>query len=205
MLDYENEIFEKGFKFIAGCDEAGRGPLCGPIVAAAVILPKDYKNERINDSKKLSEKVREELFVEIKNNALCYAISVIEPHIIDEINVYEASRVGMVEALKKLDIKPDYILTDAMPLYDFFEIPKEAIIKGDAKAQCIAAASILAKVTRDHIMYELDEKYPCYNFKKHKGYPTKEHLKLLDEYGPVDELYRFSYSPLKKFTKKSNK
>ncbi len=201
MLDYELDIYQKGFEFIAGCDEAGRGPLCGPVVCAAVILPKDYHNEEINDSKKLNEKVREKLFIEIKEHALSYAICVVSPQEIDEINIYEASRIGMVRALNDLKITPDYILTDAMPLYDFFEIPKEALIHGDAKAQSIAAASILAKVTRDHIMQELDKKYPNYHFAKHKGYPTKEHLALLDEYGPIKEIYRFTYGPVKKFIK----
>ncbi len=201
MLDYELDIYQKGFEFIAGCDEAGRGPLCGPVVCAAVILPKDYHNEEINDSKKLNEKVREKLFIEIKEHALSYAICVVSPQEIDEINIYEASRIGMVRALNDLKITPDYILTDAMPLYDFFEIPKEALILGDAKTQSIAAASILAKVTRDHIMQELDKKYPNYHFAKHKGYPTKEHLALLDEYGPIKEIYRFTYGPVKKFIK----
>ncbi len=201
MLDYELDIYQKGFEFIAGCDEAGRGPLCGPVVCAAVILPKDYHNEEINDSKKLNEKVREKLFIEIKEHALSYAICVVSPQEIDEINIYEASRIGMVRALNDLKISPDYILTDAMPLYDFFEIPKEALIHGDAKAQSIAAASILAKVTRDHIMQELDKKYPNYHFAKHKGYPTKEHLALLDEYRPIKEIYRFTYGPVKKFIK----
>ncbi len=201
MLDYEKDIYLKGFKYIAGCDEAGRGPLCGPVVAAAVILPSNYFNERINDSKKLKEKDREELYVEIIKNALDYSIAVIDAKKIDEINIYEASRQGMINALNDLKIKPDYILTDAMPLYDFFEIPKEAIIKGDAKAQCIAAASILAKVTRDHIMEEYDKLYPQYKFKKHKGYPTKEHLELLNKYGPIKDLYRFTYGPVKKLIK----
>lgn len=199
MLDYELDIFKSGFKYIAGTDEAGRGPLCGPVVCAACILPQGYQNERINDSKKLKEKDREELYEEIINNALAYKIVVISPSKIDEINIYEASRSGMVEAIKGLSITPDYILTDAMPLYDFFGTPIEPLIKGDAKAQCIAAASILAKVTRDRIMDELDEKYPQYNFKKHKGYPTKEHLALLEKYGPIKEIYRFSYGPLKKY------
>lgn len=201
MLKYEEDIYQKGFNFIAGCDEAGRGPLCGPVVCAAVILPKNYHNEEINDSKKLTEKVREKLFIEIKEHALSYAICIVSPQEIDEINIYEASRIGMVRALKDLKIQPDYILTDAMPLYDFFEIPKEALVHGDAKAQSIAAASILAKVTRDHIMQELDKKYPNYHFAKHKGYPTKEHLALLDEYGPIKEIYRFTYGPVKKFIK----
>lgn len=201
MLDYEQEIYKKGFKFVVGCDEAGRGPLCGPVVAAAVILPPTYQNEAINDSKKLSEKKREELYYEIVNSALAYAITIIEPKIIDEINIYEASRLAMVESIKKLKIRPDYILTDAMPLLDFFDTPKEAIIKGDAKALSIASASILAKVTRDHIMDEYDKLYPQYNYKKNKGYPTKEHLQKLEEYGPINDIYRFSYGPLKKYVK----
>lgn len=201
MLNYEKDIYEKGFSFIAGCDEAGRGPICGPVVCAAVIFPKDYINAEINDSKKLSEKKREELYQEITKNALSYAVVAVSNQEIDRINIYAASRIGMVRAIKKLNIVPDYILTDAMPLLDFFSIPKEAIIKGDAKAQCIAAASILAKVTRDHIMMELDKKYPEYNLKKHKGYPTKEHLELLEKYGPVKEIYRYSYNPVKKFLK----
>ena len=199
MLDYELDIYKAGFKFIAGTDEAGRGPLCGPVVCAACILPSTYRNEKINDSKKLKEKDREELYDEIINNALAYNIVVISPSKIDEINIYEASRSGMVEAIKGLSIVPDYILTDAMPLYDFFGTPIEPLIKGDAKAQCIAAASILAKVTRDRIMDELDKEYPHYNFKKHKGYPTKEHLELLEKYGPIKEHYRYSYGPVKKF------
>ena len=158
MLDYELDIYKAGFKYIAGTDEAGRGPLCGPVVCAACILPSDYRNELINDSKKLKEKDREALFDEIVNNALAYKITVISPQEIDEINIYEASRKGMVESIKGLSITPDYILTDAMPLLDFFGTPIEALIKGDAKAQCIAAASILAKVTRDRIMDELDKK-----------------------------------------------
>ena len=129
MLDYEKEIWEKGFRKIVGCDEAGRGPLCGPVVCAAVILPVNFYDERINDSKKLSEKKREELFDFICKNAVSYAICEIEPTKIDEINIYEASRLGMCEAIKKLSCTPDYILTDAMPLYDFFGTPQEAIIK----------------------------------------------------------------------------
>ncbi len=205
MLDYEKDIIKKGFKYIAGCDEAGRGPLCGPVVAAAVILPIDYKNDLINDSKKLTEKMREKLYDEIIKHAISYAITIIEPKVIDEINIYEASRRAMVESINKLNIKPDYILTDAMPLFDFFGTPKEAIIKGDAKALSIASASILAKVTRDHIMDEYDKLYPQYNYKKNKGYPTKEHLELLEKYGPIDNIYRFSYGPLKKYIKVKNK
>ena len=197
MLDYENKLFDQGYKLIAGCDEAGRGPLCGPVVCACCILPPFYQNEMINDSKKLSEKKREILFEEIKRVALFYKIVCIEPEEIDQINIYEASRKGMTVAIKECGETPDYILTDCMPLFGFDGIPQENLIKGDAKAMCIAAASILAKVTRDKIMEEIDRKYPMYNIKKHKGYPTKEHLELLKKYGPIKGLYRYSYKPVK--------
>lgn len=200
MLDYEKHLVDQGYKLIVGCDEAGRGPLCGPVVCAACILPLNYQNEEINDSKKLTEKKRSKLFEIIKRDAVSYSIVVISPQEIDKINIYAASRKGMQEAIKQLNVTPDYILTDAMPLLEFEDIQKEALIKGDAKSMNIAAASILAKVTRDLIMDELDEKYPQYEFKKHKGYPTKRHLELLNQYGPIKEIYRYSYSPVKKFT-----
>lgn len=198
MLDYEKKIFELGYNYVVGCDEAGRGPLCGPVVCAACILPKDYHNEMINDSKKLTDKKRRELFPIIKEKALSYCIIIISPQEIDKINIYEASRKGMEEAIAGLSIKPDYILTDAMPLHKYQDIPQEALIKGDAKAMSIAAASILAKVTRDNIMEELDKKYPQYQLAKHKGYPTKLHIELLEKYGPIKEIYRFTYGPVKK-------
>lgn len=200
MLDYEKHLIQEGYKLIVGCDEAGRGPLCGPVVCAACILPLNYQNEEINDSKKLTEKKRSKLFEIIKRDAVSYSIVVISPQEIDKINIYAASRKGMQEAIKQLNVTPDYILTDAMPLLEFEDTKKEALIKGDAKSMNIAAASILAKVTRDLIMDELDKKYPQYEFKKHKGYPTKRHLELLDQYGPIKEIYRYSYSPVKKFT-----
>ena len=182
MLDYEKPLHQKGYKLIVGCDEAGRGPLCGPVVCAACIMPENYVNDDINDSKKLTDKKRRDLY----------------PLIIKD-SIYEASRKGMQDAIEALNIKPDYILTDAMPLKKFKDIPTEAIIKGDAKAINIAAASILAKVSRDNIMEELDKKYPQYQFAKHKGYPTKLHLELLDKYGPIKEIYRYSYKPVQKF------
>jgi len=200
MLDYEKHLIEQGYKVIVGCDEAGRGPLCGPVVCAACVLPTNYQNEEINDSKKLTEKKRNKLFEVIKKDAVSYSIVIISPQEIDKINIYAASRKGMQEAIKGLNVIPDYILTDAMPLLEFNNIQKEALIKGDAKSMNIAAASILAKVTRDLIMDELDEKYPQYEFKKHKGYPTKRHLELLEKYGPIKEIYRYSYGPVKKFT-----
>ena len=196
MLDYEKDIFNKGYKLIVGCDEAGRGPLCGPVVCASCILPIDYRNELIDDSKKLTDKKRRVLFEEIKKVALSYAIVAIYPEEIDKINIYEASRKGMTEAIKQMDIKPDYILTDCMPLLEFPNIPQENLVKGDARAMCIAAASILAKVTRDDMLDELDKQYPQYNLKKHKGYPTKEHIELLNKYGPIKGVYRFSYKPV---------
>lgn len=200
MLDYEKHLIEQGYKVIVGCDEAGRGPLCGPVVCAACVLPTNYQNEEINDSKKLTEKKRNKLFEVIKKDAVSYSIVIISPQEIDKINIYAASRKGMQEAIKGLNVIPDYILTDAMPLLEFNDIQKEALIKGDAKSMNIAAASILAKVTRDLIMDELDEKYPQYEFKKHKGYPTKRHLELLEKFGPIKEIYRYSYGPVKKFT-----
>ena len=190
---------EKG-KEIIGVDEAGRGPLAGSVVAAAVKL-KRYSEElqEINDSKKLTDKKRRDLYPLIIKDSIAFAIVVISPQEIDRINIYEASRKGMQDAIEALNIKPDYILTDAMPLKKFKDIPTEAIIKGDAKAINIAAASILAKVSRDNIMEELDKKYPQYQFAKHKGYPTKLHLELLDKYGPIKEIYRYSYKPVQKF------
>lgn len=199
MLDYEVSLHNKGYHLIAGCDEAGRGPLCGPVVCAACIMPENYVNEDINDSKKLTEKKRKELYDIIVRDSISYAIVEISPQVIDEINIYEASRKGMQDAISLLSVKPDYIITDAMPLLNFKEIPQEAIIKGDAKAINIAAASILAKVTRDKIMEELDKKYPQYQFAKHKGYPTKLHLELLEKYKPIKEIYRYSYKPVKKY------
>ena len=199
MLDYEKPLYQKGYKLIVGCDEAGRGPLCGPVVCAACIMEENYINDEINDSKKLTDKKRRELFDVIISHAISYAIVAISPQEIDKINIYEASRKGMQDAIDLLKVKPDYILTDAMPLLKFKDIPQEAIIKGDAKSINIAAASILAKVTRDNILLEYDKKYPQYQFAKHKGYPTKLHLELLEKYGPIKEIYRFSYKPVQKF------
>ena len=195
MLDYEKQYYSKEIKYIAGCDEAGRGCLLGPVVAGAVILPKDFKCDLINDSKQLTEKQREDAYQIIKENAISWAVAEVSPEEIDEINIYNASKKAMMLALAKLDHPYDMVLTDAMKLP--IDLPFEAIIKGDAKAMCIAAASIMAKVTRDHICYELDKKYPQYEIAKHKGYGTKLHLEKLKEYGPVKGLYRYSYAPIK--------
>ena len=196
-LDYEQQYYSEDIQFIVGCDEAGRGCLLGPVVAGAVILPKDFKCDLINDSKQLSEKQREEAYQIIKENALAWAVAEVSPQEIDEINILNASRKAMIEAMKKLNHRYDMILTDAVKIQT--DLPFEAIIKGDAKAMCIAAASIMAKVTRDHICYELDKQYPQYQIAKHKGYGTKLHLELLEKYGPNKEIYRFSYAPIKKF------
>lgn len=191
---YEAAAYEAGYHTIAGCDEAGRGPMAGPLTVAAVVFAPEFYDERINDSKKLSEKKREMLYDLIVENAKAFAIVVIEPEVIDRINIYEASRRGMIEAVRSLGISVDYVLTDAMPLRN--EMRHQAIIKGDQLSISIAAASILAKVTRDRIMKEYDEIYPQYHFKKHKGYPTKEHKELLKQYGPCP-IHRKSYAPVK--------
>ncbi len=203
MLTFEDDFYLNGYKnkkisFIAGSDEAGRGPLCGPVVAGAVILPSTYFNNDINDSKKLSAKKREQLYIEITSNAIAYGIGIVPPSKIDEINIYNASRLAMELALAKLNHQVDLILTDYMPL-KFNDVPVIPLVKGDAKARCIAAASILAKVTRDKIMEEYNKKYPEYEFDKHKGYPTKRHLEILKEKGIIKGFYRESYGPIKKF------
>lgn len=205
---YENEkkLWNLGYENIAGCDEAGRGPLFGPVVAASVILPHDFVLEGLNDSKKLSEKKREKYYPIIMEKALAVSVSVVEADEIDKINIYEASRQGMLRATNSLKVKPDYIITDAMPLDGFTSVPHEAIIKGDAKSITIAAASVIAKVTRDRIMYEIDKVHPEYELKKHKGYPTKKHLELIEKYGIIDG-YRRTYGPVKKYIEehKTNK
>ena len=198
LLKYEEELYEQGYKFIAGTDEVGRGPLVGPVVAAAVILPVDYKLEGLTDSKKLSEKKRNMYYDIIKRDAISYGIGIVDAKTIDEINIYEASRLAMVNAIDALEVTPDYILSDAMPLP--YENSK-AIIHGDALSESIAAASVIAKVTRDAMMYELDKKYPEYDFKSHKGYPTKKHLENLEKYGILDN-YRLSYKPVKEILEK---
>lgn len=191
---YESKAYENGYQVIAGCDEAGRGPMAGPLTVAAVVFEKGYYDERINDSKQLSEKKREALYDLIIENAKAYAIVIIPAQKVDEYNVYEASRLGMIEAVERLNVKVDYVLTDAMPLNN--DMAYEAIIKGDALSISIAAASILAKVTRDRLMKEYDKEYPEYKFAKHKGYVTKEHKELLKKYGPCP-IHRRSFAPVK--------
>ena len=173
LLKYEKELYKDGIKFICGVDEVGRGPLVGPVVAAAVILPINYHLDGLNDSKKLSEKKREELYPKIIKDAICYGIGMTDAKTIDEVNIYQATKLAMYEAINSLKIKPEHVLIDAMPLD--LVMPSTSIIHGDATSASIAAASIVAKVTRDHMMDELDDLYPVYGFRKHKGYPTKLH------------------------------
>ena len=200
LLKYEKDLYKKGIELIAGTDEAGRGPLYGPVVAAAVILPKNYKLEGLNDSKQLSEKKRDKYFEIIKKDAISYGIGIVYAKTIDEINIYEASRKAMLEAISKLSPAPEYVLSDAMPLPIDNSL---AIIHGDALSLSIAAASVLAKVTRDKIMYDLDKEHPEYGFKDHKGYPTKKHLENLKKYG-ILENYRLTYKPVKALMEEKN-
>ena len=196
MLNYEEKYYSKKIKFIAGTDEAGRGPIAGPVVAAAVIFPKDYKNDGINDSKKLTEKKRIILAEQIKKDALAYSIVFISAKEIDQINILEASRLAMEKALHSLKHGYDLVISDAMKLFHE-KCEVIPLVKADAKVLAVAAASILAKVARDNYMYELDKKYPKYQFKKHKGYPTKVHIELLKKYGPIKDIYRNSFGPVK--------
>lgn len=193
LLEYEKQLYALGYDLIAGVDEVGRGPLVGPVVTAAVILPKNYVLEGLNDSKKLSEKKRNAYYEIIKRDAISVSIGISSPKEIDEYNIYAATQKAMIRAIEGLSVKPDYVLTDAMPLD--IKIPYTKIIKGDSKSLSIAAASVIAKVTRDKMMYELDLKYPEYDFKKHKGYPTKEHILNVSKYGVLD-CYRFTFKPI---------
>ena len=193
LLKYEKALYKEGINLIAGVDEVGRGPLCGPVVAACVILPKNYQLDGLNDSKKLSEKKRNQYYEILKKDALAIGVGIISEKRIDEINIYQASKEAMLEAIKNLPIKPEHVLIDAMPLA--IDVPTTSIIHGDSLSLSIAAASVIAKVTRDNMMYELDKLYPEYGFGKHKGYPTKAHLKALQQFGILSN-YRFTYKPI---------
>ena len=197
VLDFQEQFYSKKVKVIVGVDEAGRGPLAGPVVAAACILSRAYINKEINDSKQVSEKKREELFEIIKKDAIAYGIGIVSAEEIDKLNIYEATKVAMKQAINNLKHNFDLILTDAMPLKGF-DVEVVPIIKGDAKALPIAAASIIAKVTRDHMMEELGKKYPEYGFEVHKGYGTKKHMDALKKYGPIKGVHRYSYKPVAK-------
>lgn len=201
MLFYENDLYNSGINYIAGIDEVGRGPLVGPVVAAAVILPKKFYDERINDSKKLSEKMRNELYEIICADAVSVGIGVVSNERIDKINIYEATKEAMREAVSNLGVKPEYLLIDAMKLD--IDIPSLSIIKGDSKSQSIAAASIVAKVTRDKMMYELDKKYPMYDFANNKGYGTKKHIEAIQKYGIISE-HRKSFKPVSNYCEENS-
>ena len=182
-LEYEEKRYSEGYTAVCGCDEAGRGPLCGPVVAAAVILPRGVTIEGLDDSKKLTEKKRERLFDVIKQTALAYCIAEASPEEIDELNILNASMLAMRRAVEGLSVKADFALIDGNCSRGF-ETPTETVVKGDSKSYSIAAASVLAKVTRDRGCIELDARYPEYGIAKHKGYPTKDHMDAVREHGP---------------------
>lgn len=190
---YEKALYKTGVTLIAGVDEVGRGPLVGPVVVSAVILPKGYYLEGLTDSKKLSEKKRNEFYEIIKANAISIGIGIMGPDIIDEVNIYEATKLAMKAAIADLKVKPEHVLIDAMKLD--LDIPSTSVIKGDLLSVSISAASVIAKVTRDNMMYELDKKYPEYEFGRHKGYPTKKHIENVKKYGVLSN-YRFTFRPI---------
>ena len=221
LYNYERELINQGIKLIAGVDEVGRGPLVGPVVTACVILPLNYQLEGLTDSKKLTEKKREEFYKILQKDALSIGIGIKDERVIDEVNIYEATKLAMIEAINNSKIKPEHVLIDAMKLD--LDIPSTSIIKGDAKSLSIAAASVIAKVTdaaaidkllaspfiiaaasviakvtRDHMMLELDKKYPMYDFKHNKGYPTKKHVEAINQYGIIKE-HRKTFSPVKEY------
>ena len=197
LWQYEKQLYNQRVNVIGGTDEAGRGPLFGPVVAACVVLPRNFKLDGLTDSKKLSEKKRNQFYDYIVENMI-YGIGIVSPEEIDKINIYEASRQAMITAIRQVQkkISLEYVLSDAMPID--IDIPVMPIIKGDAKSISIAAASVIAKVTRDRILYEIDQKYPEYGFKNHKGYPTKKHLEAINKYGLI-EGYRKTYGPVKNY------
>lgn len=201
MLEYENNLYNEGVTLIAGVDEVGRGPLIGPVVACACILPVNFYHKDIKDSKKLSEKKREEMYKIIKENAISIGLGIVSEKVIDEVNIYEATKIAMKEAIKNLNVTPEHVLIDAMKLE--LNISSTSIIKGDAKSESIAAASIIAKVTRDHMLDEMDKEYPMYDLKNNKGYGTKKHLEALQTYGPC-KYHRVSYSPVRNALNEKN-
>ena len=194
MYKYERELGKRGYEFICGVDESGRGPLAGPLFVAAVILPLGKKYKYINDSKLLNEKKRKLAYEEVVTNALSISVSVATVDEIDKYNIYQSTKMKMIDSIKTLEIKPDFVLIDAMNIEEFQN--KLSLIKGDRRSISIAAASVVAKVKRDEYMLQLDEKYPMYNFQKNKGYPTKQHKMLLKQFGPCNE-HRKSFKPVK--------
>ena len=193
LKQIEEEIYNTGVETICGIDEAGRGPLAGPVVVATVIMPRDSFIEGVNDSKKVSEKKRELLYEQITNEAIAWGVGIIDQKEIDRINILNATKEGLTTAIKNLEVKPDRIIVDALKGIDTLGIPYTSIIKGDAKCYSIAAASIIAKVTRDRIMRQWDEIYPQYGFEKHKGYGTAMHMQAIREYG-LCPLHRRSFT-----------
>ena len=191
-LLYERELWQKGCKYVCGVDEVGRGPLAGPVVCAAVIMPQDNFIEGVDDSKKLTAKKREELSEKILKNAVAYAICRVEPQIIDEINILQATRLCMKNAVESLSVKPDFVLTDGNMTLDI-EVPQKSIIKGDSLSYSIGAASIIAKVYRDKLMCELDEIYPEYDFASNKGYGSKKHIQAIISTG-ICPVHRKSFT-----------
>ena len=194
---YEKELYNEGINYIGGVDEVGRGPLNGPVVAACAILPKDFKLDGLTDSKKISEKKREQYYEYIIKNALYYGIGEASPKEIDELNILNATKLAMKRAIDKVNekVKIEYLLIDGNMKFDF-EYPYKSIVKGDYYSISISAASVLAKVYRDRLLIELDKKYPMYGYKSHKGYPTKKHIEALKKYGLIDG-YRLTYEPVK--------
>lgn len=200
LYEFEEKLYDNGQRSICGVDEAGRGPLAGPVVVAACILPPFLRIDDINDSKQLSAKKRSELYKIIVKNAIAYKIVFVGEDLVDELNIYQATKKGMLEAINGLKVVPDHVLIDAMPLNEL-QIPHTSIIHGDARCASVAAASILAKVTRDEFMEKMDVKYPNYGFKNHKGYGTKKHLEALEKYGPCP-IHRKTYAPVSKYYSK---
>lgn len=192
--EYERALYNEGIEYIAGVDEVGRGPLVGPVVTACVVLPKGYTLEGLTDSKKLSEKKREHFYDIIMKESLGVGIGIKDEKVIDEVNIYEATKLAMYEAINNTNCKIEHVLIDAMKLEDL-SIPSTSIIKGDLLSISIAAASVIAKVTRDRMMDELDKKYPEYEFKKNKGYPTKAHREAIEKYGIIKE-HRKTFKPV---------
>lgn len=188
----DNDIFSQGYEYVCGIDEAGRGPLAGPVVVASVIMPKDSMIEGVNDSKKVSEKKREILYDLITEQAISYSVGIVDQNEIDRVNILNATKAGLTESIRGLNVKPDIILVDALKGIDTCGIPYNSIIKGDAKSYSIAAASIIAKVTRDRIMRQWDKLYPIYGFEKHKGYGTAAHINAIKEHG-ICPLHRRSF------------
>ena len=194
MLSYEKELYKQGMTLIAGVDEVGRGPLAGPVVATAVILPKDCKIRGLNDSKKIPKKKHLEIYQAVQDQALAIGIGIMDNHIIDQVNIYEATKLAMKEAISQLSPQPEHLLIDAMKLE--LPISQTAIIKGDANSLSIAAASIVAKVTRDSLMKDYDDQYPGYDFTANAGYGTAKHLEGLEKLG-VTPIHRTSFEPIK--------